>query len=919
MIKKNQLFWVLIFILVVFIVSSFSSIIGFIADYKWFSELGYTKTFLTKLKTQFSVGIPIFIVLFLIFFIYLSVLKKKYYKQAKLVENKKNDKRINLGIKITSALISIFFTTNVVSTLWFKILEFLNAQVFNVTDPIFNKDISFYIFKLPLISDILSFLMSILFILILITIVFNIIMITTRKTASENNTIDFEEIRRMSADPSRLLNKKVITNIINQIAFLGMLLFIVISINLYLRSYGLLYSTGGKVYGAGYTDINVSLTVYRLMAILGIISAVTFFIGAKKKHLKTALILPVVLIIVSIAGGIIGGAVENFVVEPDQISKEMKYIDYNIKFTQKAYQLSNVKEIDFLDERNLTKQDIVDNDDIIKNIRINDYKPINQVYNQLQGIRPYYLFNNVDVDRYYIDGEYTQVFLSARELDQTKLDEQAKTWINQYLKYTHGYGLALSPVNSVTSEGQPQLLIKNIPPTTTTDLAINRPEIYFGEKTNNYIIVNTDEEEFNYPSGSDNEYSLYEGNAGIKLTGLNRLLFAIKEASLKLIISNNINSDSKIIINRNLVNRVNKIASFMYYDNDPYLIVNQEDGKLYWIIEGFTVSEKYPYSQPIENSKVNYMRNSVKVVIDAYDGDTDYYIADDSDPIIMTYKNIFPDLFKTMDQIPVGIKDHIRYSQMYFEVQSDVYKTYHMNNPTVFFGREDKWDVSKEKYMEQEQQQQVESNYVMFKLPEEENVEFLLTTPYSPKGKDNMISLFVARNDGDKYGELVLYNFPKNKNIPGTNQIEKKIDNDTDISPQLTLWSQKGSNVLRGNLLVIPIKDSLLYVEPIYLQSNNENSLPEMKMVVVSYDDNIVMEPTLELALNRIFGTDYEQKPDEEIDEDIVDNTVSELIEKANNTFIKANEASKEGNWSDYGRYIKQLENILNQLNSIKE
>ncbi|HBB27865.1 MAG TPA: UPF0182 family protein, partial [Clostridiales bacterium] len=553
---------------------------------------------------------------------------------------------------------------------------------------------------------------------------------------------------------------------------------------------------------------------------------------------------------------------------------------------------------------------------VIENIRINDKAPLNKVYNKLQGIRPYYTFNDVDIDRYVIDGQYKQVYLSARELDQSLLNEQAKTWINQYLKYTHGYGVALSQVNKVTSQGQPELLLKDIPPTTNTDLNITRPEIYFGEKTNDYIIVNTDEKEFDYPSGSDNVEAIYEGDAGIPLNFMNKLLFSIREGSYKMLISNNINSDSRIIINRNILDRVKKIAPFISYDNDPYIVINQEDGKLYWIIEGFTMSSRYPYSQPIAESNINYIRNSVKVVVDAYNGDTDFYIVDETDPIIMTYNDIFKDLFKSIDEMPDGIKSHIRYSQEMFNIQAEMYRTYHMENSTVFFGREDTWDISKEKYLDKEQK--VEPNYYMFKLPEEDDIEFLLTIPYTPQGKDNMSAMLVARNDGDKYGELLLYKFPKNKTIKGTALIESKIDQDTEISSQLTLWSQKGSNVLRGNTLIIPIEDSLLYVEPIYLQSDTQSNFPEMKMVIVVYGDKIVMEPTLEKALDEVLGEIYTPKDqnNQGIDNSGVDNkSVEELIKQANDIFVDANNALKNGSWAEYGEKLNNLEKILNQLN----
>ncbi|NLB32921.1 MAG: UPF0182 family protein, partial [Tissierellia bacterium] len=672
-----------------------------------------------------------------------------------------------------------------------------------------------------------------------------------------------------------------------------------------------------RVFGAGYTDINITLNLYRVLAVGCVVAAITFFIGSRKRNLKTALAVPVLLIIVSIVGTGVAGAVENFIVEPDQLSKETKYMEYSIKSTQHAYSLDDVNIVQFPANNNLTKESIKNNQEVIDNVRINDQEPLIQVYNQLQGIRPYYVFNDVDVDRYTIDGVYKQVFLSARELDQTRLNEQARTWVNQYLKYTHGYGLTLSPVNMVTPQGQPEMQVKNIPPTTNTDFVINRPEIYFGEKTDEYIIVNTDEKEFDYPSGADNAETLYDGEAGINLSFVNRLLFSIRKASYRLLISNNIDSNSKILFNRNIMQRVSEIAPFMYFDPDAYVVVNQDDGKLYWIIEGFTVSNRYPYSQPtdqfIEGMRVNYIRNSVKVVIDAYDGSIDFYVADESDPIIQTYDKIFTDLLKPIDDMPAGIRSHIRYSQAYFDIQSEMYRLYHIENPTVFFGREDYWDLANEKYMNNGEVP-AGSSYLMFKLPGEEDVEFLLTTQYTPQNKDNMISLLAARNDGENYGELILYEFPKTKTIAGPNMIETKIDQDTTISSQLTLWSQMGSTVLRGNTIVIPIEDSLLYVEPIYLKSDTESNFPEMKMVVVSFGDKILMEPTLDKAIESLFGI-IEEKPERPDNTEYDDTNINDLINKANDVYNDANEASKNGNWAEYGRNLEELEKILNQLN----
>ncbi len=913
--NKGRFFTIALIIILFLVINSFGGITKFITDYLWFNEVGYTETFLTKIKAQFAIGIPIFAVLSCLLYLFIKKLKKKYDLESEIVDTKLN-KKANLWIKLSSVIISFLFTVSIVSRMWFEILQFLNSESFGMTDPIFNNDISFYIFKLPLINTSVNFVIDVLFLLIAVTVLFYGYLAI--KDSIKNASKQFEEIRYNpnQFDFSEVFNKKFATKIINELSFIGIFVFIFLSIKYVLRSYDLLYSQLGRVFGAGYTDINITLNLYRILAVGCLVSAVTFFIGARKRNLRSALSVPVALIVISIIGTAAAGAVENFIVEPDQLSKETRYMEYSIKSTQSAYALDDVESVEFPANNDLTIEDIKNNQEVIDNIRINDQEPLIQVYNQLQGIRPYYVFNDVDVDRYVIDGDYKQVFLSARELDQNRLNEQARTWVNQYLKYTHGYGVTLSQVNEVTPQGQPEMLVKNIPPSTNTDFKISRPEIYFGEKSNNYVVVNTDEKEFDYPSGSNNVEALYEGNAGIRLSFGNKLLFSLRENSYRLFISNNIDSNSKILLNRNIMQRVHEIAPFLYYDPDAYIVVNQDDGKLYWIIEGFTVSSRFPYSQPSENfiegQSVNYIRNSVKVVIDAYDGTTDFYIADETDPIIQIYDKIFSDLFKPMSSMPEGIRSHVRYSQAYFDVQSDMYRLYHIENPTVFFGREDYWDIANEKYMDNGEEP-VGSSYVMFKLPEEEDVEFLLTTQYTPQNKDNMIALLAARNDGENYGQLILYEFPKTKTISGPNMIETKIDQDTVISSQLTLWSQVGSTVLRGNTLVVPIEDSLLYVEPIYLKSDTESNFPEMKMVVVSFGDTIIMEPTLNQAIERLFGVYTE--PEEPVEHEYDNTNINDLIKQANNLFIKATEAQQRGDWASYGENLKDLENILNQLN----
>lgn len=922
--KKGKRFGlgIAIFIIIVFI-SSFTEVVDFITDYQWFNELGYTKTFFTKLENQFLIGIPTFFAVFIIIMIYILSVKKNYYKLGNIIVDKKEEKKFNMFLSLISAAISIFMASVVSNRLWLEILQFKNATEFNVNDPIFNKEISFYVFKLPLLGEIISLLNLLLFMLIIITVVLYLVMLTVKRPATEESNVfeeqNFVNVKNLYKD----ITKRILNVALIQISVIGLIMFLLLGANYILKSYYLLYSPRGVVYGAGYTDIKITLWVYRIMAVLAVISAFGFIYGALKKRLKIALAGPILLIVVSLVGNLASIAIQKYIVEPDEISKEEQYLKYGIELTQKAYGIDNVEERIFPVSQNLTKEDILDNEETIKNIRINDYLPVNQVYNQLQGIRPYYRFTDVDIDRYYIEGKYTQVFLSARELDQERLSGQAQTWINKRLKYTHGYGVTASQVNETTPEGQPKLLIKNIPPVTETDLRIERPEIYFGEITNEYIIVNTDEKEFDYPMGDDNQETIYEGTAGIELKGLNKLLYAIKQSDFKLLISRNINSDSRIIMYRNINERVRKLAPFLHYDEDAYIVINQEDGKLYWILDAYSTTDRYPYSQPINDSGTNYVRNSVKVVIDAYNGDVKFYVVDENDPIVMTYGKIFKDLFTSIDKMPKGIKEHIRYSQDMFDIQAEIYRTYHIDNPRVLYNREDIWDIAKEKYMTEILE--VESNYLMFKLPEEDKAEFLITVPYTPVNRSNMISLLVGRNDGDKYGQLIIYKFPKSETIDGPMLIESRIDQDSEISPQLTLWSQKGSNVLRGNLLIIPIEDSLLYVEPVYLQADNENSLPEMKRVIVAYKNKIVMEETLDLALSKVFGQltveEDNKKPgtvvDIDIDIDIEDKDVEELVKRANELFINAKEASQNGDWAKYGEYIKQLEEVLARLESV--
>ncbi len=932
--------------------ATFSTLVGFIADYLWFKELGYTSVFFKQLFTQLQIGIPTFLVLMILSYLYLIVFKNGYYKKVDLVDgNQIKEKSVTGLTLLLSALFSGIITISVVSGLWFEILKFTNSTDFNLAEPIFNMDISFYIFKLEFLSQVTQILLGVIVGFAVLSLIYYFVLISLRRPKiteippepqffdengdpqggynnRPNGFGNFSNFggafgnmfgqnfnnRRPQTPQFNDKNIKEILNVASkQVMVLGVLFFLLMSANFYLKQFSLLYSRTGVLYGAGFTDLHVTLWVYRGLMALSLVAAIMLVLGISKRKYKQVLVVPVIMILLGALGTGAAMAVQNLIVSPDEISKESPYLENNIRFTQAAYDLKSVMIKPFNATNKLTKQDIMNNMGTISNIRINDYEPAKKFYNQTQSIKRYYTFKDVDVDRYMVNGELTQTFLSAREMNEAETSDQ---WLSMHLKYTHGYGISLSRVDKVTASGQPDMLISNIPPVSQVEeIKITRPEIYFGEMTQTYILTNTDEQEFDYPSGDNNVYNTYEGNAGIKLGLFNKIVFAIREQSLKLLVSTNINSDSRIIINRNILERAQKIMPFLNYDTDPYIVT--ADGKLYWIIDGYTTSTYFPYSEPFNatQSNVNYIRNSVKIVIDAYNGDTRYYLVNAEDPIASTYAKIYPDLFKNFDQMPESLRAHVRYPSVMLNIQADVYKRYHMNDVRVFYQNEDLWSIANEIYGTEEIA--MTPNYFIMKLPGEENVEFINSIPYTPRGKKNMTGLLVARNDGTHYGELILYQLPKDKAIYGPMQIEAQIDQHTEISKEFSLWNSSGSTYSRGNMFVIPIEDSLIYVEPVYLEATN-SSLPEVKRVIVAYGDRIAYEPTLGAALDSLFGTgsglptnNEPTTPSETGGEGM---TPEAIIALANEAFKNATAAQQSGDWASYGNYLKQLEKYLNLL-----
>ena len=695
-----------------------------------------------------------------------------------------------------------------------------------------------------------------------------------------------------------------------QISILGIVFFIMIGLNFLLKQFDLLHAHTGAVYGAGFTDVNITLWVYRILMVLALVGAVTVGHHIRKKEFRKIFRIPALMIVIGAVGVGTSLVVQNFVVAPDEINKESKYLEHTIEYTQYAYDLNDVSVQSFAADNKLTTDDIKENTETIKNIRINDYEPVNTFYNQTQSIRKYYKFNDVDVDRYMVNGKYTQTYLATREIDESKIQD---TWLNRHLKYTHGYGVTLSRVDTVTASGQPDVMIGNIPPESNIEeIQVDRPEIYFGELSNDYVMVNTSEDEFDYPDGDSNKYTQYEGKAGIKLNLLNKIIFSIREGSMKILVSSNLKSDSKIIINRNVMERVRKIMPQLSYEDDPYTVV--ADGKIYWMVDAYTTSRYYPYSEPYtgEMGGVNYVRNSVKVVVDAYNGDVNFYLVDDKDPIANTFQKIYPELFKSIDKMPESLRSHIRYPNTLFNIQAGVYGRYHMNDVKVFYQNEDVWDIADEIYGTE--QKKMSSNYYIVKLPGEDSAEFINSIPFTPQSKQNMTGLMVARNDGDHYGELILYTVPKSKTVYGPMQIEAQINQNTEISKDFSLWSSQGTTYKRGNLFVIPIESSLLYVEPIYLEAAN-SAIPEVKRVIVAYNDKIAYEPTLGQALSSLFG----EEASSEVTADEPGGsgepvTSADWIKKANDAYDSAQDALKDGDWSAYGKYMDQLEEALGNL-----
>lgn len=918
-----------ILLIVLAVVILFSLLVNFITDWMWFSEMGYVSVFLKKLKTELIIGIPLFAVLVLLIDLYLHRMKKNYFN--KIVSNEVTDeKKLGVYTRIVVAIFSLIIAVYTATHLWFGSLQFGHASKVKLKDPLFHLDISFYLFKLDFLKQLNDIFIVVVLLVILMSIIYYAILLTVHspevfersdasgQTAGGNVFTDFAGSFMgggRGPRPGRHFDRRNLSGLAaiasGQMTVLCVIFFLMLGIAFFLRQFDLLHSHTGVVYGAGFTDIHVRLWVLRILMVLSVIGAVSAVHFIHKRQMRKILWIPVIMLVVAGAGAASAAVVQNLIVSPDELNKETPYLQRNIKYTQNAYDLKDVQVKKFAADENLSSDDIKNNSQTISNIRINDYDPVKTFYNQTQSIRQYYTFNDVDVDRYKLNNKLTQTYLAVREIDESKISD---TWLNRHLKYTHGYGYTMSQVNAVTSSGQPDVVVKNIPPESkVSGISIKQPRVYFGEMTNDYSLVNTKEDEFDYPDGTQNRYTHYKGSAGIRLNPFARIMFAIRERSLKLLVSTNLTSDSKIIIYRNVESRVKKIMPYLKYENDPYAVT--ANGRLYWIVDAYTTSTNYPYSQPYSGTAgaSNYIRNSVKVVVDAYNGTVNFYVMDKDEPIARTYQKIYPKLFKDFDQMPAALREHIRYPNDFFEIQAKIYSRYHMSNVRVFYQDEDRWSIANEIYGTK--QQEMTPNYYIVNLPGEKDAEFINSIPFTPKSKQNMTALMIARNDGKDYGKLLLYEFPKSKTVYGPMQVEAQIDQNTEISQDFSLWSSAGSQYSRGNLFVIPIKDSLLYVEPVYLEASN-SAIPEVKRVIVVYGDKIAYESTLGDALQELFGDNGGADTSKSVKKSGGKKSKSQMdyIREAQDAYDQGQSALKEGDWAGYGKQMDALKEALDHL-----
>jgi len=872
---------------------------GFWGEKLWFDQMGYNERFWTVWITRLGLFLVAFLVGgLLVYLLTFSLSGNKSY--------------IRLIAVVTGALVSgLWWSGN-----WELYLSFMNRIDTGITEPVLNRDTGFYLFIYPFIRSVYASLLV-------------VGLISVGASLLSHASTDKPKFKAYDS----LFISSGIT-------------LIILASGRWIARFGLLFSEFGYITGPGWTDVNVRLPMHSVVSIISVLAGLVLLAPGLKFNIgkmwgierRKSNVSVIYVIAGTLFGlwlvllGIVPMLFQWLKVEPNEITVEKPYIENNIRFTRSGYHLDKVEEKQYPVSEEFRQQTVEENRALFSNIRLWDYRALDAVFKQFQEIRLYYEFNDVDIDRYTIDDTYRQVMVSAREMQPDNLPLQSQTFVNKHFKYTHGYGAVLNQVNEFTPEGLPNLLIRDIPPVSQhASLEVTRPEIYYGELSDYYVVVNSEEEEFDYPSGENNIYARYEGKGGVKISNMwKKVLYGWKFGRTRFLFSGYTTRESRIMMHRQISERARTVAPFLTLDNDPYLVI--ADGRLYWIIDSYTSSGYYPYSERFASLEriggvtytdtegkdgfvgsrfrnKNYVRNSVKIVIDAYNGNTDLYIFEENDPLVQVYDRIFPGLLKNHSEMPESLKKHIRYPADMLMLQGVVYAKYHMTDPTVFYNQEDLWVRATEKYYSRVQP--VEPYYIMWEQPGSDEMEFVLIMPFTPKNKQVMIGWIAGMCDPDNYGRFLAYKFPKEKRILGTQQVETKIDQDSYLSGQLTLWDQRGSNVIRGNVLAIPVDNTIIYVEPIYLQSET-SAYPELRLVTVMHNDNLSYAETFEEALQNLFTPSA--GPPEAIAAGPGTETMEELISRANEAFDQYLQYMQLKEFTRAGESLQNLQDALQKM-----
>jgi uncharacterized membrane protein (UPF0182 family) len=904
------------------------TVLGYWVDLLWFRSLGYEGVFWKARGLEWGIFAGFAVATFLILYAAFSLLKRAH--QDDLPSDHTiyiAGKPLTLSIKpvlqvvaIGGSLVIAVVTGGAMAAEWQTLALWWYAPrtAGGAVDPIFGRPLDFYLFTLPAWHLILGWLLTLSVIACVVAAVFLLISGSSRALTGGHGSSTPLPWRGLS--------------------FTMAFLFAIVAMHVYVGRFAQLFDHHTIFDGVTYTDAHVTLTgllVVCVALLLGALIAALGGIFAPRGRWLALAALPSVVVYAVVA--LVGWYVSSFLVKPNELVREQPYIAHNIEMTRQAYGLDRFMQREFPAETTVEATDPANNQPTLQNIRLWDWHALQDTLRQIQEIRTYYDFPDIDIDRYTIDGSMRQVMLAARELNVEKLPESSRNWINEKLIYTHGYGITMNPVNGFTTEGLPTMLLSNMPvQSTAPGLNVTRPEIYFGEQTNTDVYVKTRQQEFNYPQGDTNNVTTYQGTGGIVLGGfLRRVLIAFDRGDVaKLPFSDDVNADSRLLMRRSVRERVAALAPFLTFDQDPYIVLG-EDGRLSWVLDAFTESDSYPYSThyTVGGESINYMRNSVKVVVDAYDGTTTFYVFDSQDPILAAYRGIFPGLFKDASVMPAGLRAHVRYPELLLKLQAEVYGLYHMTNPEVFYNREDLWTVATEVGLGangEQTTQPMEPNFVLMKLPGESGVEFVEILPFTPANRNNLIGWIAGRSDGEHYGTSVVYDFPKTRLVDGPLQIEARIDQNAQLSGQLSLWNQQGSHVRRGTLLVIPSGKALLYAEPIYLQADR-SPMPELRLVVLALQDRLAYGPTFEAALSSLFGGGISSlSPAAQAPQGAAEPTsasgaaqpkqdMNSLIAEAGKDFADYQRLTSEGKLGEAGQKLDELKRDLDKMNALRK